>query len=107
MVNTSASASTSASQPPKLSAIGRATITGLAILANPRIHASKILVFDAQFYLGPTDEDFILGSLRYFNQDNSSFDDEACLYFVQATVSIRFIICLLISKSVFSLLGKI
>ncbi len=47
--------STSASQPPKLSAAGWTTITVLAILANPRIvPASRTFVLDAQFYVGPT-----------------------------------------------------
>ena len=58
---------------PKLVAAGWASITGIAILANPRmIPASKTIVFDAQLYLGPTDEDLLIGSLRYFNSTNSS-----------------------------------
>jgi len=93
MVNTSTSASesqpksTSASQP-KPSAAGWATLTGLVILANPRvISASRTIVLDAQVFLGPTDSDLLIGSLRYFNSTDHTFNDEPHLYSITATVS--------------------
>ena len=74
---------------PKLSAAGRTSLNGLAILANPRsIPASKTIVIDAQLYLGSAGQDLLIGSLRYFNSTDTIFDDEPCLYFVSATVSI-------------------
>lgn len=74
---------------PNLSATGWAFITGLAILANPRIApGSKTVVIDTQLYLGPMDEDLIIGSLRYFNSANSIFDDGPNLYAINATVSL-------------------
>jgi hypothetical protein len=77
---------------PKLVAAGWASITGIAILANPRmIPASKTIVFDAQLYLGPTDEDLLIGSLRYFNSTNFSFDDGPSFYVIYATVSTHII----------------
>jgi len=80
--------STSASQP-KPSAAGSADVTGIAILANPRIiPGSKTIVFDAQLYLEPTDQDLLIGSLRYFNSANLTFDEGSNLYFIIATVSI-------------------
>ena len=87
MVNTITS---SASQPKlQVSAAGSANVTGVAILANPRrILNSKTIVFDTQFYLGPTDQDFLMGSLRFFNSFDLSFEDEPELYYVNASVSI-------------------
>ena len=80
--------STSASHP-KLSAAGSAHVTGLTILANPRrIHASKTIVFDAQLYLGPTCQDLLIGSLRYFNSADLSFEDRPSFYTINATVSV-------------------
>jgi hypothetical protein len=80
--------STSASQP-KPSAPGFAFVTGLAILANPRaISASKTIVLDVQIYLGPTDKDLLIGTFRYFNLVNATFDDGPSLYQIGATVSI-------------------
>jgi hypothetical protein len=100
------STSTSAPQPPKLSAGGRAIISSLVILANPRmLPASKYLVLDAQFYLGSMDQGLIMGSLRYFNSDNATFDEEPSLYFVHTSVSICFMICFLI-HNVSSLLDE-
>ena len=79
---------------PKVSAAGRASLTGLAILANPRkLPASRTMVLDAQLYLGPTPQDLLIGSLRYFNSINLAFNDGPDLYFIQATVSRTFIIC--------------
>lgn len=87
MVNTSTSTSASPSQP-KPSAAGWASLTGLAILANPRsISASKTIVLDAQVFLGPTDSDLLIGSLRYFNSTDHTFNDEPHLYSINATVS--------------------
>lgn len=81
-----------ASPRPKLSAAGWAFITGLAILANPRVvPSSKTVVIDAQLYLGPTDEDLVIGSLRYFNSANLTFDDGPNLYAITATVNIVFL----------------
>ena len=80
------------SSPPsqsKLSAAGSAYLTGLAILANPhRIPASNTIVFDTQLYLGPTPQDMLIGSLRYFNSANLSFEDGPDLYYINTTVSI-------------------
>ena len=74
---------------PKLSSAGWAFITGLAILANPRvIPGSKTVVIDTQLYIGPTDDDLIIGSLRYFNSANLTFHDGPHLYAIVATVSI-------------------
>jgi len=84
MVNTSTSASQA-----KPSVVGWASVTGPAILANPRgISGSKTIVLDAQLYLGPTNQDLLIGSLRYFNSDNHSFDDAPSLYAIVTSVSI-------------------
>jgi hypothetical protein len=84
-----------------------ASISGLAILANPRIlPASRTIVLDVQIYLGPTDEDLLIGSLRFFNSTNLSFDDGPSLYFIYMTVSARIIIPLSINKSIFSSLDE-
>jgi len=81
-------ATTTLASQPKLLAAGWASITGIAILANPRIiPASKTIVLDVQLYLGPTDQDLLIGSLRYFNSANLSFDDGPNLYVIYATVS--------------------
>jgi len=73
---------------PKLSAAGSAYLTGLAILANPRrIPASNTFVFDTQLYLGPTPQDMLIGSLRYFNSANSIFEDGPDLYYINTSVS--------------------
>jgi hypothetical protein len=85
MANTSTSTSVSQQKP---STAGRASVAGLAILANPRGIFAKTLVVDAQLYLGPTDQDFLIGSLRFFNCDNLTFDDGPNLYIINATVSI-------------------
>lgn len=91
MVNTATS--TPALQP-KVSAAGRASLTCLAILANPRkLPASRTVVLDAQLYLGPTPQDLLIGSLRYFNSTNLAFNDGPDLYFIHATVSRPFINC--------------
>ena len=84
MVNTSTS--TSASQP-KPSVAGWASVTGLVILANPRVISAKTIILDAQVFLGPTDSDFLVGSLRYFNSTDHTFKDEPHLYAINATVS--------------------
>jgi hypothetical protein len=82
-------ATSSSAFQPKLSAAGSAYVTGLAILANPRrIPVSKTIVFDTQFYLGTKDQDSLIGSLRYFNSADLSFEDGPELYYVNATVSI-------------------
>ena len=97
---TSATSTTPASQP-KLSAAGSASVTGLAILANPRtLRYSKTIVIDVQLYLGPTDEDLLIGSLRYFNSTDMSFDADAPnLYVIHAKVSIvQITVCLHASK---------
>jgi hypothetical protein len=103
---TTATGTTSAFQP-KLSAAGYASVTGLAILANPRIiRASKTIILDVQIYLGPTDQDLLLGSFRYFNSTNLTFDDGPNLYVIHAKVSTQIIICLHTSKWIFSLLDE-
>jgi hypothetical protein len=77
--------STSASQS-MLSAAGCSYVSGLAILANPRA-ISKTIVVDVQLYLGSDNQDSLIGSLRYFNSANLTFDDGPNLYVIQATVS--------------------
>jgi hypothetical protein len=108
MVTTTTS-TTSASQS-KLSAAGHAFVTGIAILANPRkLRSSKTFVLDAQFYLesvDPIDQKPLLGSLRYFNSTNLSFDDEPNLYVIYAKVSTQIIICLHTNRWIVSLLDK-
>ena len=82
-------ATSSSAFQPKLPAAGSAYVTGLAILANPRrIPVSKTIVFDTQIYLGSSDQDLLIGSLRYFNSADLSFEDGPELYYVNATVSI-------------------
>ena len=72
---------------PHLSAAGRAFVTGLAILANPRgFPGSKTVAFDTQLYLGPGDGDLMIGSLRFFNLKDLTFDDQANLYSIVTTV---------------------
>ncbi len=73
---------------PKHPAPGWAIIMGLAILAHPRkVRGSKTIIVDAQFYLGPTDQDLIIGSLRYFNSKDLIFGDGPNSYVINATVS--------------------
>jgi hypothetical protein len=67
-----------------------ASVTAIAGLAHPRVLPSaKTIVFDAQVYLGPAPEDFLIGSLRYFNKSNMTFSDSPQLYMIYATVSFR------------------
>jgi hypothetical protein len=42
-------------------------------------------------YLGPTDDDLLIGSLRYFNSTNITFDESPHLYVIHATVSYHII----------------
>jgi len=101
-----AATTTSASQP-KLLAAGRTFVSALAILANPRIlFASKTIVLDVQIYLGPADQDLLIGSLRYFNSDNLSFDDGPHLYLIHATVSTQIYYRLNINQLIFSSLDE-
>jgi hypothetical protein len=86
MVNTSTSTSASQAKP---SVAGLVYVAGLAILANPRgFSGSKTIALDVQLYLGPTDQDLLIGSLRYFNLANVVFEDGPNLYAIGATVSI-------------------
>jgi hypothetical protein len=86
MVNTLTSTSASQAKP---SAAGLVHVTGLAILGNPRGFASsRTISLDAQLYLGPTDRDLLIGSLRYFNLVNVTFENEPGLYAIGATVRI-------------------
>ena len=73
-----------------IQASGFASITGVIGLANPRIlPGTKTIVLDAQIYLGEGVDGprFLIGSLRYFNSDNLTFDDSAQLYSIYSTVS--------------------
>lgn len=79
--------STSASQP-KPSAAGLAFVTGLAILANPRGISARTIVVDALLFLGPKEDDVLIGSLRYFNSTDVTFEDGPNIYSIGATVSI-------------------
>ena len=91
---------------PKLASAGWAFITGLAILANPRvIPGSKTVVIDTQLYIGPTDDNLIIGSLRYFNSANLTFHDGPHLYAIVATVSILFSVFASANYIIFSLLN--
>lgn len=66
-----------------------ATITGIAVFENPRmIERSKVIVVDAQMYMGADTQSLSL-ALRYFNQNDLCFD-EMGLYFVHASVSVHF-----------------
>ncbi|KAF8145473.1 hypothetical protein K438DRAFT_1630060 [Mycena galopus ATCC 62051] len=50
-----------------------ASLTGLAVLKNPRKTLTKGLVFDAHFYLGSETQESIMGLLRYFNANDTHF----------------------------------
>ena len=101
---TTATSTTSTSKP-KVSAAGSAFVFGLAVLANPRVvPSSKTFVLDVQLYLGPTDQDVLIGSLRYFNSTNLSFDNAPSLYVVYVKVSTQVIIFLHTNKLISSLL---
>ncbi|KAJ7904156.1 hypothetical protein B0H13DRAFT_1620653 [Mycena leptocephala] len=55
-----------------------ASFTGLAVLENPRvIPKSKTVVFDLQAYL-PSSEPALIGSIRYFNQNNLELPEVGC-----------------------------
>ncbi|KAJ3831309.1 hypothetical protein F5878DRAFT_676255, partial [Lentinula raphanica] len=60
------------------STTGCATISGIAVLENPRYENSQTLLFDAHFFFydEPTSTNLHLALLRYFNIDNLSFDTE-------------------------------
>lgn len=54
------------------------SFTGLAVLENPRvIPKSKTVVFDLQAYL-PSSEPALIGSIRYFNQNNLELPEVGC-----------------------------
>jgi len=105
----STTATTTSASQPKLLAAGWTSVTGIAILANPRSipKLPQTIVLDVQLYLGPTDDDLLIGSLRYYNQANLSFDDGPNLYIIFATVSAQIVIRLNINRSIFSLLDEI
>ncbi|KAJ6455546.1 hypothetical protein C8R47DRAFT_1060777 [Mycena vitilis] len=54
------------------------SLTAIAVLENPRlIPKSKVVVFDAQIYLGSS-EPALISSLRYFNTHDIKFADVGC-----------------------------
>ncbi|PPR01846.1 hypothetical protein CVT24_001734 [Panaeolus cyanescens] len=72
---------------------GYVSIYGVVGLANPRVlSGTKTIVFDAQLYLGPGDDDqprFLLGSLRYFNAKNLVFSESPQLYSIYSTFACK------------------
>ncbi|KAJ3818238.1 hypothetical protein F5880DRAFT_1685299 [Lentinula raphanica] len=69
---------------------GCATISGIAVLENPRFENSQTLLFDSHlfFYDESSSTNLRLALLRYFNIDNLSFNpDEPCTYFIVANVA--------------------
>ncbi|KAJ6574301.1 hypothetical protein B0H19DRAFT_1254013 [Mycena capillaripes] len=55
-----------------------ASLIAIAVLENPRaIAKSGFIVFDAQIYLGSS-EPALITSVRYFNSDNTVFEDVGC-----------------------------
>ncbi|KAJ7042294.1 hypothetical protein C8F04DRAFT_1252266 [Mycena alexandri] len=71
-----------------MSSASYASLVGLAVLENPRKISEKglTLAFDATWYLGASDREAIVGSLRYFNSKSDKYP-EVGLYFVYTTVS--------------------
>lgn len=65
-----------------------ASIVGLALLEPPiQVHPDQPLTlhFDAQLYLGPGRT--VIASLRYYNGNHLSFNDDVGQYFIWANVS--------------------
>ncbi|PPR02986.1 hypothetical protein CVT24_012191 [Panaeolus cyanescens] len=73
--------------------MGYASIYGIVALAHPRVlSGTKTMVFDAQLYLGPGEDEqpkFLLGSLRYFNSRNLVFSESAQLYVIYSTFACK------------------
>ncbi|KAJ3502532.1 hypothetical protein NLJ89_g8846 [Agrocybe chaxingu] len=69
--------------------INKAQGHAVAILANPHVAkpGSKTIMFDVQIYVGPNDDNILLGALRYFNLNNDSFPLETNLYQIHTTFS--------------------
>ncbi|KAF8881068.1 hypothetical protein BD779DRAFT_1473537 [Infundibulicybe gibba] len=73
-----------------ISVTSYASITGLAILANPcQIPKSKTFLFDAQLYIGSISGsgEAIIGTLRYFNGSDTMFSEQPRLYVICATLA--------------------
>ena len=74
-------------------AAGIATITAVAALGNPKaLPGTKMVVLDAQIYVGSPSCESLLGSLRFFNGSDIVFKHQSALYLIYATVS-AFILC--------------
>lgn len=65
---------------------GMATLTGIAVLENPRkLESDKSVYFDAQIFCEDRDGPGIIACLRYFNIRDYIFDDMGA-YFITANV---------------------
>ncbi|KAF8870491.1 hypothetical protein BD779DRAFT_536629 [Infundibulicybe gibba] len=66
-----------------------ASINGIAVLENARrlSNASKVFVFDAQFFLGTSEKPALIAYLQYFNSDNLTFSPLPTKYMVSATIA--------------------
>lgn len=68
---------------------GYASITAIAGLGNPRaIPNSKVLILDAQIYIGSSSCESLLGALRFFNAQDAVFVNDVGLYLIYATVAV-------------------
>lgn len=67
---------------------GLATLTGIAVLENPRkLESDKSVYFDAQIFCEDRDGPGIIACLRYFNVRDTIFDEMGA-YFITANVRI-------------------
>ncbi|KAJ6589180.1 hypothetical protein B0H19DRAFT_1058223 [Mycena capillaripes] len=60
-----------------------ANISGLMLFENARKATSKVTVIDVSVFIGPTEEDFLLGVFSYFNDGDTPVEFEDGIYYCQ------------------------
>ncbi|KAJ7861866.1 hypothetical protein B0H13DRAFT_1900338 [Mycena leptocephala] len=53
------------------------------LLMNARKATSKVTVIDVSVFIGPTEEDFLLGAISYFNDSDTPVKFEDGIYYCQ------------------------
>jgi hypothetical protein len=65
-----------------------ANISGLMLFENARKATSKVTMIDVSVFIGPTEEDFLLGAVSYFNDGDTPVAFEDGIYYCQIRVCI-------------------
>ncbi|KAJ7914807.1 hypothetical protein B0H13DRAFT_2324997 [Mycena leptocephala] len=60
-----------------------ANISGLMLFENARKATSKVTVIDVSVFIGPTEEDFLLGAVSYFNDGDTPVKFEDSIHYCQ------------------------